>query len=130
MTAKARTLPGKRPRLQARAIVALLAAPTIAQAADLCGVNEVTLRRWLRTADFAAALRAASAEMLDAAVARLQGGLLEATETFRRNLTCGKPSVEVAAARAVWDVAGVQQQLTALAAQIQQLERRIEIQKG
>ena len=93
-------------------------------------MNEVTLRRWLRTADFAAAFHAASAEMRDAAVARLQGGLLEASETLRRNLTCGKPSVEVAAARAVWDVAGVQQQLAKLTEQIQQLEQRLDAQNG
>jgi hypothetical protein len=126
MTAKQRTQRGKQDRLREQAIAALLASPSIAQAATTCNVAESTLRRWLRDPAFSAAFRQASSDMLDGAIGRLQGGLVEAAEALLRNLTCARPSVEVNAARALWDTAGVQRQLALLAAQLQQLERRMD----
>ena len=109
----------------AQAIAALLSTPTLEKAAAQCGVAEVTIRRWLREPAFAAAVRAAGQQLIDGAVAHLQGALLEASECLRRNLACGRPSVEVAAARAIWEAAGTQQQIALLNAQIQALEQRV-----
>jgi hypothetical protein len=70
----------KRDRLRDQAIAALLTCSSIRAAADECGVNESTLRRWLREPAFGAAYRAASASVLDGAIGRLQAGLVEASE--------------------------------------------------
>src|SRR5262249_33731567 len=107
------------------AVAALLAEPTIERAAQSAGVGYRTLKLWLTQADFLAAYRAARREIVEGAVMRLQQAALAAVLALERNLTCGKPAAEIAAARAVLEQAlgGVQlfdlaQQLADLRAQV------------
>lgn len=52
-----------------RAIAALLSEPTVAKAAEACGVPLRTLQRWLERSDFKAALRDARREAFGQAIA-------------------------------------------------------------
>jgi DNA-binding MurR/RpiR family transcriptional regulator len=63
---------------QQKAVAALVGQPTIAEAAQACGVSEATLWRWLQAADFQAAYRAARSSLLETALTRLQGACGEA----------------------------------------------------
>jgi hypothetical protein len=60
--------------------------------------------------------------VVEQAIAQLQQGTSEAVATLVRNLGCGVPSVEIAAARAVIDVSVKAIELTDLAERVEQLE--------
>src|SRR6185312_11902969 len=100
------------------AIVALLAHPTMPEAAKAAGVSETTLWRWLQRDDFRKKYREAQAKVFDGALGSLQGASTEAVNCLRRNLTCGNPSAEVQAARTILDY-------TLRARQLFELETRI-----
>jgi hypothetical protein len=76
------------------AIAALLSESSIVRAADLVGVSERTLRRWLAEPRFQRLYREACRAVLAAARSRLVGLVGAATEALGRALTCGVPSVE------------------------------------
>jgi len=86
-----------------QAIAALLAAPTITEAARACGIGEATLGRWLQNADFAERYRRARKRALDVAVSRLQQIAADAVETLREVATDSESPAgsRVAAARAI-----------------------------
>ena len=88
-----------------QAVLALLAHPTIPEAAAACGVGEATLWRWLQEPAFAERYRAARRQVVEGAIASLQQTASEAAATLKRNLRCGTPSVEVRAALAVLEQA-------------------------
>jgi Helix-turn-helix domain of transposase family ISL3 len=114
----------KRERLRDQAIAALLTHNSIRAAADQVGVDESTLQRWLKEPAFGAAYRAASASVLDGAIGRLQAGLVDASEALL--LSANRASVQVNAAKSIFDLVNVQAQLSALAAQLQALEQRLQ----
>ena len=105
-----------------QAIAALLAQPTITAAANVVGISEKTLRRWLQDPDFAAEHRAAQRQAVDLAIARLKQATGEAVATLRRNLTVGVPSVEVRAATEILSQTARWQELDELAARVKALE--------
>lgn len=82
-------------------ILALLAHGTIAEAAKTAGIGEKTAHRWLQNDEFQTAYREARRRVVEQSLATIQAVTSEAVETLRRNLTCGKPSVEVSAAQAI-----------------------------
>lgn len=86
------------------AIVALLSSPTIPEAAKAAGISESSLLRWMERGDFQRKYRAARREVIECAIASLQSAAGEAVETLRRNLRCGKPSVEVRAAATILEI--------------------------
>ncbi len=88
-------------RKQEQAIAALLSASSIKAAADVCGMAEVTLWRWLQLPDFQAAYRAARRQVVERAVSELQAACGEAVEALKRNLTCENPAVEIRAAQII-----------------------------
>src|SRR4051812_28015131 len=88
-----------------RAIAALLTHPTVAKAADAVGMAESTLRRWLASPEFRAALRKAGREAIEFAVSRLHEGAAEAADALRKNLRAGKPSDRTRAAQVLLDAA-------------------------
>ena len=96
---------GKRERLEDRALAALLSEPTIAQAATQANVSESTLLRWLAEPSFKARYRDARRQVVELAVTGLQQATSEAVETLSRNLQCGVPSSEIAAAKTILDFA-------------------------
>ncbi|HSS21662.1 MAG TPA: transposase family protein [Pyrinomonadaceae bacterium] len=85
------------------AIVALLAHPTMPQAAKAAGVSESTLWRWLQRDDFRRKYREAQDNVFSEALGLLKGASTEAVNCLRRNLTCGLVSAEVQAAKTILD---------------------------
>jgi hypothetical protein len=123
----------KRDRHEESAILALLSEPTIVAAAAKAGVSERTLLRWLAESTFQARYRAARRQVVEQAIAQLQRGTSEAVDALRRNLACGVPAAEIAAAKAVIDYSVKAIELTDLAERVEQLEQaaaRAEERKG
>jgi DNA-binding MurR/RpiR family transcriptional regulator len=112
----------KRSRKQEQALAALLTCPTIAAAAEQVGVNEATLKRWLRDDGFQEAYREVRRQALEHAVSRLHMITDEAVQALRRNLTSGVAASEVAAAKAILDQAFRGADLLDLAERIENLE--------
>jgi hypothetical protein len=113
----------RRARLEDLALAALLSEPTMQQAASKAGVSESTMLRWLADPSFQARYRAARRQVVEQAVAQLQQGTSEAVETLRRNLKCGLPASEIAAAKAILDFAVKGVELVDLAVRVDALEQ-------
>jgi hypothetical protein len=90
---------------QELAIAALLVEPTREKAAEKCGIAPSTLQRWLNQPEFRAAYDEARRRVMESAIREVMSVTEEAVATLRRNLTSGKPSVEVRAAEVVLDAA-------------------------
>jgi hypothetical protein len=91
-------------RLQEQALVALLEKPTIGEAAAAVGVNEKTLRAWLKDPTFAAAYRQTRRELVETAVGRIQAATGTAVDTLLAVAKSGaKDSDRVRAAVALLD---------------------------
>ena len=87
-----------------RLLEALLVRPTIRQAAEDAGVSLATAFRWRRQPKFRSRLDELRRASFEQGLCNLQSLGTEAVETLRRNLSCGKPSVEVAAAAKIVDI--------------------------
>jgi hypothetical protein len=116
----------KRSRREEAAIAALLACPTIEEAAERSGVANSTLRGWLREPAFQARYRAARRQVVEQAISGLQQASGEAVAALRPNLTCGVPAAEIAAAKAIIDQAITGVELVDLAERVEQLEQAAE----
>jgi hypothetical protein len=112
-------------RKHEQAIVALLGQPTVEKAAQAVGVNEKTLRNWMKLPAFLAAYRDARREIVEGAITRLQQLCNGAVLTLNRNLTCGTPSVEVRAAEAILDRSCQALDLGDVLERIEALEQRL-----
>ena len=88
-------------RLQGRAVLAILSAATLADAAREVGVHHRTLKNWLLRPDFREELRIARQRVFDDALTRLEGACNLAVDTLRRAMVSGEPAVQVRAATAV-----------------------------
>jgi hypothetical protein len=88
-------------RKREAAIEALLTTGTLADAAHKAKIGERTLRAWLREPSFCAAYRHARAQILEQAVAVMQGVSVSAVMCLVRNLHCGRPGAEIAAANSL-----------------------------
>ncbi len=88
---------------QTKALAALLSERTITAAAKASGSGESTLRRWLEQDTFKTAFNNAKRDLVEFAVTGLQRAGEQAVATLVRNLTCGSPSSEIAAARVIID---------------------------
>ena len=115
---------------QHKTMVALLAHPTVAEAAEAVGVGESTVRRWLKDPAFERAYRAERSRALEGAIASLQAASSRAVEALERNLDCGVPSVEVRAAQAILGRAFEGETIYSLADYIAATEEAMEQQKG
>ena len=105
-----------------QAILALLAHPTIPEAAKACGVGEVTLWRWLQEPAFRDAYRQARRQVLEGAIGSLQQAATEAATTLRALLTADSESVRLGACRAILEQAMKGADLLDLEARIAALE--------
>ena len=90
-------------RSKERAVVAMMAHPSIAEAARIAGVSESSIWRWLQDDSFQARLREAQSKVMDGALSSLQGSMTGAVDCLVRNLSCGTPSAEVQAAKTILD---------------------------
>jgi hypothetical protein len=85
-------------RKREAAIAALLSTGTLEQAARKAHVSEKTLRLWLAQPAFAAEYRRARQQILEQSIGILQSASIQAVAALVRNLTCGRPGAEIAAA--------------------------------
>lgn len=94
-------------RKQEQAIVALIAQPSIPAAANVAGVGDATLWRWLQRPDFVRAYRDARRQVVEQALGEVQSATGEAVRTLRAVMSdaSAPPASRVAAARAVLDTA-------------------------
>jgi hypothetical protein len=113
-------------RKQTEAIAALLASATHEKAAEQVGINDATLRRWMAQPAFQAAYDAARAQVLDGTITLLLRLNSLATVTLHRNLSCGKPGVEVRAALGILEMSLRALDYGRLAADLQQLRNEVE----
>ena len=109
------------PKKTHEAIAALLAHPTMKEAAEAVGIGESTLFRWMQDEQFREDYRKARGEVVRQAIARLQRASGEAVDTLRTIMKDDiKPaSARVTAARTILDTA-------VKAVEIEDLEARIE----
>jgi hypothetical protein len=112
-------------RKKSSAIVALFTEPTITQAAEKVGVDESTLRRWLKEDSFKKEFRTARRDVVETAVGRLQQSTSKAVETLERNLNCGQFGSEIRAALGILENAVKAVELIDLAERLEQLETRM-----
>jgi hypothetical protein len=110
------------PRKQEAAIAALLSEATVEAAAAKAGISISTLKRWLAEPSFRRLYQQARAGLLERVVATLLRLSTSAIVALGRNLTCGKPSVEVRAAEAILTQATRGVELLDLAERVEQLE--------
>jgi hypothetical protein len=75
-------------------------------------------------ANFAAAYQAARRQAFGSAVGRLQQASADAVDALRRNLSCGTPAAEIAAARAILEHARAGIEREDLAQRVEELERQ------
>ncbi|HEX8775265.1 MAG TPA: transposase family protein [Pyrinomonadaceae bacterium] len=103
-------------------IVALLANPTMKDAATAAGVSESTVWRLMQREDFQKRYREAQDKALDGALGALQGAATLAISALKRNLDCGTPAAEVQAAKVLLDYTLKVREQFDYAARLKQLE--------
>jgi hypothetical protein len=111
---------------QEQAIAALLAHPTIDAAAQAVGVNEKTLRGWLRLPAFEAAYRAARNDVLERTVAGLLRVSGKAVTTLEACLDDGRACDRIRAALGILTQATRGVELLDLAGQLAELRAMME----
>ena len=111
-------------RKKEQAIVALLVAPTLIDAAKNCDISESTLRRWMQEPAFVESYRRAREQLLEAAINKLfhstyqaAAVLLEVSKNKRAT-----SSSRVSAARAILEIAMKAQEFHELESRIAELE--------
>lgn len=109
-------------RKKEQAIVALLEAPTVREAAERVSISPTTLYKWMSLPEFDRAYRQARREAMAVAIARLQRASSEAVRTLEEVMADveATPASRVTAARAVLDLA-------LKATEIEQIEERLTI---
>ncbi|SRR5579884_2035836 len=112
------------------AVAALLVSPTLEAAAQLAGISEPTLGRWLKDPEFTVLYRQARREVVERAIGQLQQACGEAVQALRRAMSSGSPQVEVSAARTVLDKAIQGLELADLQTKVEQLEALLSRLKG
>jgi transposase-like protein len=111
-------------RKKEQAIVALLGAPTLIDAAKNCDISQSTLRRWMQEPAFVESYRRAREQLLEAAINKLfhstyqaAAVLLEVSKNKRAT-----SSSRVSAARAILEIAMKAQEFHELESRIAELE--------
>lgn len=118
----------KKNRKAEELIVALLSSDSITAAAQAVKISEKTALRWMADADFQRDYRAARRSVVEQSLAAIQAITGEAVQTLRRNLNCGRPSVEVAAALGLMDRATKGVELADFDERLADLETRLNAQ--
>lgn len=113
---------------QEKALVALLRAGEVREAAKQAGVTEVTLHRWLKLDVFKAAYRAGRRELVEVAVSGLQADAQAARRVLREIAEdAGAPATaRVTAAKAIIDVSVQGVTMTDLMSRLENIEAALE----
>jgi len=116
---------------QQKALGALLAHPSIQAAADALGMNECTIRRWLRERHFSKAYLAARRQAVSQATARLTTACVAAVEALEgiAKETTLPASARVSAARAILETALRGVEVEDLAARVDAIEQTLQQQE-
>ena len=114
----------KLPRKRHQAIAALIDQPTIKGAAQVAGIGEATLIRWMKDDTFKAAYRDAKRRIVDLAITRLQRASDEAVETLVAIMSDSDspPTTRVACAKTILDMAVKAIQMDDVVSRIETLE--------
>ena len=114
-------------RKKEQAIVALLEAPTVRDAAERVKISPTTLYKWMQLPEFDRAYRQARREAMAVAIARLQRASSEAVRTLEEVMADveATPASRVTAARAVLDLALKATELEAIEERLTALERQV-----
>ena len=117
----------KQTRRQEQAIAALLTEDSLIKAAAVIGVNESTLRHWLRTPTFRTAYRQAREDVLQHALGAVSEGLGQGVTVLRQILRDGESpaSARVAAVRLLFDLTFKDRELENLEARLAELEATV-----
>ncbi len=107
---------------QEKLLSALLSEKDLKAAAEKAGVSETTAWRWLKDDDFTAEYRRLRRDAVEQTAAQLQRASGEAVETLRKNLTCGNPNAEIAAARIILEQAVKGVEILDLQQRLEQIE--------
>jgi len=120
----------KQTRLQELAIVSLLETTTITAAAKRTGIDESTLRAWLKDSDFADAYRDARRAAVTRATDRLAQACTDAVANLMDMMANSKnDGTRVTASKAVLDYAFKAIELDDLAARLARLEEALSVEK-
>jgi len=118
----------KQTRLREQAIASLLETPTIAAAAKQVGVDESTLRVWLKDPDFDAAFRDARRAVVSRATDRLARACADAVSNLTDVMAnSDNDGSRVTASKAILDYAYKAIELEDLAARIARLEEDLSV---
>jgi hypothetical protein len=115
----------RRSRIWEKCIAALLSEPTLETAAVRAGVGLRTIKDYLANPDFLQAYRTARRAIVEGAVAQLQQLSLQAVLCLHRNMTCGRPAVEVRAALGLLDQVFKGTEVFDLSTQMEDLRRQL-----
>lgn len=115
-------------RKQEQAIIALLKAPTITEAAKIVGVSESTLGRWMQDEEFQERYQASKKEALSQAVGQLQSAAGEAVRVLREVAVSNESPANsrVAAAKSIIELAAKFRDSEDLERRIEELEAQLE----
>jgi hypothetical protein len=119
---------GELTRKQERGIAALLTAGTPTRAAAEAGVNERTLRRWLKEPAFAQAYAEARRQCLEVALTRLQEATGQAAVNLVAHMAAQDPNVALRAAVAVIDRGVRAGELLDIEPRLAEVERKLKQQ--
>jgi hypothetical protein len=114
----------KKSRKQDAAVAALLTQGTIRQAAQAVGIDETTLRRWLKDPAFQQVYYQARADLLQHSLGHVAEGLVHGALVLRRVLQDAEAgaSAKVAAVRLLYDLAFKDRELEAFETRLAALE--------
>lgn len=117
---------------QEKAILALLTEPTIRQAAEVSGVGETTLYRWMQEKEFNQAFKDARKQAFSQTISRLQQATTDAVQTLRDIMTSADApaSSRVTAAKTVIEMAYKAYEMEDLAAELEEIKNYIEETKA
>jgi hypothetical protein len=117
---------------QERALVCLLSEPTATEAAKKAGVGLTTLMRWLNEEDFSNAFHTARGQLLDAALAKLQGASGAAVDTLRTLMEREDvpPAARISAARSILDLGMKLREQLEIGERLEAIEQMLELMPG
>lgn len=113
-------------RKKEQAIIALLEAPTVKEAAEMVKINPATLYKWMALPEFEEAYREARHRAMGEAIARLQQASSEAVDTLRDVMGDQEatPASRVTAARTVLELGMRGTEIEVIEVRLKQLEEQ------
>jgi len=113
-------------RKKEQAIIALLEAPTVKEAAEVVGVNPATLYKWMAQPEFEEAYRKARHRAMGEAIARLQQASSKAVATLWDVMGDQEatPASRVTAARTVLELGMRGTEIEVIEVRLKQLEEQ------